>query len=78
MVQMQSVLLTDIEKYGSAGGIESHFPVVQFTRLLVRIRKIEPQSFQCFFLLRGHLTIAVFTVEHMALMDVWSRFVQMQ
>ena len=78
MVQMQSVSLADIEKHGAAGGVESHFPVVQLARLLVRIRKIKPQSFQSFFLLWGHLSIAVFAIEDMALMDVRSRFIQMQ
>ena len=78
MIQMQAVLITDIEKHGAAGGIESHFSVVQLAGLLVRIRKIEPQSFEGFFLLRCDLTITVFTIEDMAFMDVRSRFIQMQ
>lgn len=78
MVQMQTVLLADIEKHGAAGGVESHFSVVQLARLLVRIRKIEPQSFQCFLLLRRDLSVAVFTIKDMTLMDVRSCFVQMQ
>ena len=75
---MQTMLLADIEKNGAAGGIESHFSVVQLARLLVRIRKIEPQSFESFFLLRRDLSITVFTIEDVPLMDVRSGLVQVQ
>ena len=75
---MQSVLCADIKKHRAASGIESHFSVVQLSLLLVRMRQIEAQRFQSFFLLRLDLTIAVFTIEDMALMDVRRRFIEMQ
>ena len=75
---MQAVPFADIEKHGAASSVESHFPVVLLARLLVRIRKIEAQGFQGFFLLWRDLAIAVFAIEDMALMDVRRRFVQVQ
>ena len=78
LIQMESVLPADIKKHRPAGGIKSLFPVIQLTGFLVRVRKVETQSFKCFFLLRCDLAITVFTIEDVPLMDVGRDLIQVQ
>ena len=42
LVQMKAVLRADIKKHGTAGGVKSHFPVVQLAGLLAQIRLAVP------------------------------------
>ena len=45
---------------------------------LVWFWQFKTQCFQCLFLLRSNLSILIFTVKHMAFVDVRRTFIQMQ
>ena len=68
----------NLEQHLSAGGIKGDLAVVAAAEGLVRVGQFKSQRFQCLFLLGCHLTVLVFAVEHMTLVDVGCAFVQMQ
>ena len=70
--------LCNLEQHLPAGGIKGDFAVIPTAEGLVRVGQVEAQRFQCLFLLRSDLTVLVFAVEHMTLVDVRSAFIQMQ
>ena len=75
---MYPMLTADVKKNRAAYCIKSLFTIIVFALGLTRIRQFNPQFPQRLFLLGTQLPIPVFTVKHMALMDVRSPFIQMK
>ena len=75
---MYPMLTADVKKNRAAYCIKSLFTIIVFALGLTRIRQFNPQFPQRLFLLGTQLPIPVFTVKHMALMDVGCALIQMQ
>ena len=78
LLQMHPMLVADVKKHCPAYCIKSLFSIIVFALGLTRIRQFNPQFLQRLFLLGTQLPIPVFTVKHMALMDVGCALIQMQ
>ena len=78
LLQMYPMLTADVKKNRAAYCIKSLFTIIVFALGLTRIRQFNPQFPQRLFLLGTQLPIPVFTVKHMALMDVGCALIQMQ
>ena len=70
--------LCNLKQHLSTGGIKGDLAIVAAAEGLVRVGQLEAQCFQCLFLLRSNLAILIFTVKHMAFVDVRSPLIQMQ
>ena len=75
---MQPMPLRDVKQDRPTDCIEGLFPVVVPAFWLVRVRERDAQFLQRLLLLGTQFPVAVFTVEHMALMDVGRPLVQME
>lgn len=70
--------LGNLKQHRAAGCIKCDLAVVVASKGLVWFWQFKTQCFQCLFLLRSNLAILVFTVKHMAFVDVRSPLIQMQ
>ena len=77
-VQFQAVAFGNLKQHRAAGCIECNLTIVVATKGLVWFWQFKTQCFQCLFLLRSNLSILIFTVKHMAFVDVRRTFIQMQ
>ena len=68
----------NLKQHRAAGCIKCDLAVVVASKGLVWFWQFKTQCFQCLFLLRSNLSILVFTVKHMAFVDVRRTFIQMQ
>ena len=68
----------NLKQHRAAGCIKCDLAVVVASKGLVWFWQFKTQCFQCLFLLRSNLAILVFTVKHMAFVDVRRTFIQMQ
>ena len=75
---MYPMFAADVKEHRPTNCIKGLLAVVVFTLGLIRIRQFKPQFLQRLFLLGTQLPIPVFTVKHMAFMDVGRTLIQMQ
>ena len=78
LLQMYPMFAADVKEHRPTNCIKGLLAVVVFTLGLIRIRQFKPQFLQRLFLLGTQLPIPVFTVKHMAFMDVGRTLIQMQ
>ena len=75
---MKSMPFGNVKQDCPADCIESLFPVIVLSFGLLRFWERDTQFLERLFLLGAQLSIPIFTVKYMALMDVRSPFIQME
>ena len=76
--KMQTMLLRNLKQQFPTDCIKSLFPVIVFSFWLIWMGKRYPQFLQRFFLLGTQLSILIFCIKHMALLNMGSSLIHVQ